>query len=305
MRFPALRPPVIACLALTLIATGCRKPAPSTPTSAPNANTQTFHLRGRVVSIEADHNSATIAHSEIPGFMHAMVMPYKFVQPAILSELHPGDMITADVLADKDADGYTNTRLDHIVVVGQAKPDNALVRQYHVPAAGDQVPDFALLNQSNKTIHLAQFKGKAILLTFIYTRCPLADYCPRMSTNFAEIDRALAKDPKLYAATHLLSISFDPTYDTPTVLRSYGGAHTGQYTNETFQHWDFAAPSVADLPKLEQFFDVGVTPGDDSASLNHSLSTVLLGKDGKVLAFYPNNDWKPADVLAQLEQAAK
>jgi protein SCO1/2 len=121
-----------------------------------------------------------------------------------------------------------------------------------------------------------------------------------MSRNFADIDKALAEDPSLYKQTHLLSISFDPAYDTPKMLRSYGGAYTGNYTNEKFQHWDFAAPTEKDLPAVTQFFNVGVTPGDNK-SLTHSLSTVLIGKDGKIIAWYPTNDWDPREVLAQIK----
>ena len=194
-------------------------------------------------------------------------------------------------------------RLDNIVVIAQARPDYKPPVQYHVPTPGDAVPDFHLLNQSDRTIHLDQFKGKVVLLTFVYTRCPLADFCPRMSHNFADIDKALAAEPALYNQTHLLSVSFDPAYDTPKVLRSYGGAYTGRYTNEKFTHWDFAAPSDKDLPALTQFFNVGVTPGD-SKTLTHSLSTVLIGKDGKIIDWYPTNDWKPADVLAEIKKSA-
>ena len=84
-----------------------------------------------------------------------------------------------------------------------------------------------------------------------------------MSRNFAEIDKSLAADPSVYAKTHLVSISFDPQYDTPKVLRSYGGAYTGKYSNETFGHWDFAAPSVAGYGRRwNSFSNLGVTPGD-------------------------------------------
>jgi protein SCO1/2 len=175
--------------------------------------------------------------------------------------------------------------------------------QYHVPAAGDSVPDFKLLNQSARTISLRQFRGKVVVMTFIYTRCPLADFCPRMSHNFAEIDKALAGDPALYAKTHLLSVSFDPAFDTPKVLRSYGAATTGRNAQETFAHWDFAAPPEAELAKVEQFFDLGVTPGP-AGSLQHSLSTVVIDKDGKVAAFYPTNDWTTAEVEEQIRKAA-
>ena len=235
--------------------------------------------------------------------MEAMTMPYKLKDPSIVSELHPGDRITATIRVQQDEGGYHDAELDNIVVVAQAKPDYKPAVQYHVPAPGDVVPDFRLLNQSGRTIHLSQFKGKVLIATFIYTRCPLADYCPKMSRNFAEIDQTLAADPKLYAQTHLLSISFDPTYDTPAVLRSYGGAYTGRYTKETFAHWDFAAPSGKELPSVTQFFDVGVTPGENK-TLTHSLSTVVIGKDGKVVAWYPTNDWQPAEIVAQIKKTA-
>ena len=287
---------LVACLLGSLA--GCKK------SSAANEQKE-FHLRGKIVSVDAGSGSISVNSGAIPGYMDAMTMSYKLVQPETISELHPGDLITARVLVEYDAAGALPPKLDQIVVVGQARPDYKPTVQYHVPQASDVVPDFALLNQSGKTIHLAQFHGKVVLMTFIYTRCLLADFCPRMSSNFAEIDKALAADKSLYDRTHLLSVSFDPKYDTPQVLRSYGGAHTGKFTEEDFRHWDFAAPAVAELPKVEQYFDVGVT-GDsaDPGSIQHSLSTVLIGKDGKVLAWYPTNDWKTGDVLTAVKSAA-
>ncbi len=285
---------------------GCRT-GTSSPAGSPTAQSQpkSYRLRGKIVATDPSAAQVTVDHQAIPGLMDAMTMPYKVTDPSTLAELHRGDLITARVLVDETHDGPSNARLDNIVIVAQARPDYPQPVTYHVPTPGDPVPDFRLLNQSGKTIHLAQFRGRAVLLTFIYTRCPLADYCPRMSSNFAEIDRALAPDKALYRKTHLLSVSFDPKYDTPTVLRSYGGAHTGRFTDEDFAHWDFAAPALAELPKLEQYFNVGVT-GDSAnpSSIQHSLSTVLIGKDGKVIAWYPTNDWKVAPVLAQLKAAA-
>jgi protein SCO1 len=286
----------ISLLCIALLA-GCHQ-APPSP-SASTTPQKTFTIRGKIVGTDATH--VTLDGESVPGFMEPMVMDYALKDPSVVSELHPGDHITATVLTDHGPDGHTNVRLDNIVVIAQARPDYKPPVQYHVPTLGDAVPDFHLLNQSDRTIHLGQFKGKVVLLTFIYTRCPLADFCPRMSRNFADIDKALAADPALYNQTHLLSISFDPAYDTPRVLRSYGGAYTGRYTNEKFTHWDFAAPSAKDLPALTQFFNVGVTPGD-SKTLTHSLSTVLIGKDGKIIDWYPTNDWKPADVLAAIKK---
>jgi protein SCO1 len=287
-------------LTFLVLFSGCHRNASSAP-SKPASPASTFTIRGRVVSTDATH--VTLDGEQVPGFMEAMTMDYKLADPTVVSELHPGDRITAKVLADKEGDSYGDVRLQDIVVIAQARPDYKLPISYHVPTAGDLVPDFKLLNQSARTIHLDQFKGKVVLMTFIYTRCQLADFCPRMSQNFSDIDKALAADPALYKQTHLISVSFDPTYDTPNVLRSYGGAYTGNYTNEKFLHWDFAAPPEKELPAMTQFFNVGVTPGD-SKSLTHSLSTVLIGKDGKIVDWYPTNDWKPEDVLAAIKKSA-
>jgi protein SCO1/2 len=295
----------LSCTRLFLLAfvaflAGCHHEVPSAATKS--AEQKSFTIRGKVVSTDATH--VTLDGEDVPGFMEAMMMDYKLQDPSVVSELHPGDRISAKVLADRDKDGdYTNIQLKDIVVIAQARPDYKPPVAYHVPTAGDQVPDFKLLNQSGRTIHLDQFKGKVVLITFIYTRCQLADFCPRMSHNFADVDKALAADPALYKQTHLLSVSFDPTYDTPKVLRSYGGAYTGNFTNERFAHWDFAAPSEKDLPAVTRFFNVGVTPGD-SKSLTHSLSTVLVGRDGKIIEWYPNNEWKPEDVIATIRKNA-
>ncbi len=252
-------------------------------------------VRGNVVAVDARAQSVLLAHEAIPGFMSAMTMEYRVADPAAISELHQGDRITADLLNDRDAAGPKNLRLESVVVIAQARPDYKPAVQYHVPEVGEVVPNFVLLNQSNKKVSIDSFRGKVLLLTFVYTRCPVADYCPRMSRNFAEIDKQLQGDAKLYAKTHLLSVSFDPAYDTPKVLRSYGGAYTGRYSQETFGHWDFAAPNEAELPKMEQWFDVGVTPA--GKTLQHSLATAIVGADGKVLAFYPTNEWTADEAL--------
>ncbi len=262
-----------------------------------------YAVRGVVVNTDASKGDVLLDHEAIPGLMDAMTMSYPLQDVSIISELHRGDTITATLTALKGVKGPDAMRLGQIVVIARGQADNVPKVQYHVPVAGDVVPDYALLNQSGRRVRMSEFRGKVVLLTFIYTRCAMADFCPKMSRNFAEIDKALAGDPRLYAKTHLLSISFDPTYDTPTVLRSYGGAYTGKYTNEKFAHWDFAAPSVAELPKVEQFFDLGVTPGDGK-SLMHSLATVIVGKDGKVVAFYPTNDWTTDSLLTQIRAAA-
>jgi protein SCO1/2 len=284
------------CVTSVAVFTGCKSKPAETPAKH-------LPIRGSVVAVDTADNAISLANENIPGFMEPMTMSYHVTDPAALGELHAGDKLAASLLYDEDAAGPKNFRLSDIVITAEANPNIKPAIQYHMPTSGDAVPDFKLLNQSGRAIGLKQYRGKVLVLTFIYTRCPLADYCPRMSHNFAQIDKALAADKALYGKTHLLSISFDPTYDTPKVLKSYGGAYTGRYVNETFDHWEFAAPAASDLPKMQQFFDLGITPGDNGA-LQHSLSTVVIGKDGKVVAFWPTNDWAVEDVLTKIRAAS-
>jgi protein SCO1/2 len=87
------------------------------------------------------------------------------------------------------------------------------------------------------------------------------------------------------------------------VLKSYGETYIGGDAQRAFTHWDFAVPPAGELAALTQFFDVGITPGDGGL-ITHSLSTALIGKDGRVRAWYPTNEWTPAEVLAAMKSAA-
>ncbi len=290
-RFPS---PFCALLALCLLLAipGCRRGA----THPEHTAEKSYHIRGIVVSTDPARGAITLDTDAIPGYMEAMIMPYALKNPGVISELHRGDTITADLYTSDSA-----TTLDNIVIVGQAKADYKPPVAYKPLNPGDPVPDFKLINQNGRTIHIGQFRGKVLLVTFIYTRCPLADYCPRMSRNFARLNEILASDFDLYSKTHLLSVSFDPEYDTPAVLRSYGGAYTGRYSEEDFAHWDFAAPPEKELPDVLHFFLVGATPEKDR-TITHSLSTVVIDQQGKVYKWYPTNDWTPEQLLADVKQ---
>ncbi len=145
-----------------------------------------------------------------------------------------------------------------------------------------------------------QFRGKVLLVTFIYTRCPLPDYCIRMSRNFATVQHQLAANPRLYNKTHLLSVSFDPAHDTPKVLRSYGNMYTGEHGGAAFSHWDFAAPAASEVDAVDQFFDVGVSPGSNN-TLTHTLSTAIIAPSGKIFRWYPSNDWTPSAAVDDIQ----
>ena len=208
--------------------------------------------------------------------MEPMVMSYKFKPASMLRQVAPGDSISAEVVVvEPDAnnrDAGPDYWLENVKVTGHAKsPPAKGPGAMHIPQSGEEVPDFSLTNQDGKRVSLKQYRGKVLLVTFIYTRCPFQDFCPRMSRNFDEIYKQMGDE-----ATHLLSISFDPDYDTPKVLRSYGAAYTGKYSDENFAHWEFASGSADEVKGIAQFF--GMRYYQDSSKgteqVIHSLDVV-------------------------------
>ncbi len=280
---------------------GCHSGPKPDAQSGANSSFKVYKLRGKVMATNTATGEVTLAHEAIPGFMDAMTMPYKLKDSSVLGELHPGDILTADLLVAQQGDA--DVLLDHIVVVAQGKPDYRPKVAYHVPERGDAVPDFKLRNQDGRSIGLNQFHGKALLITFIYTRCPLPDFCPRVTHNFADLDRKLAADSAVYQKTHLLCVSFDPDNDPPARLRAYGATYIGSDAKTAFNHWDFAVPDKATLDKMALYFDVGITR-DAADAITHTLSTTLIGPDGKVVRFYPGNEWTVDEVLADVKHTA-
>lgn len=280
-------------LSFCALASACQ----TTPKAAPGRR---YELKGRVVRVNKDAHQVTVDHEEIPGYMEAMIMSYTLKDDQILKELAPGDQLHATLVVDANS-----SWLEEISFTRTSPTDTAAnkTETRPEPNPGDAVPNFPLVNQDAKPIRLDNYRGKALLLTFIYTRCPLPEYCPLMSDNFAAIDKELQKDAALYDKTHLLSVSFDPKYDTPKVLRSYGAAITGQYTSETFKHWEFATGTPDQIKEIAQFF--GLTYVQEKDQIVHSLRTIIITPDGKVYKIYRGNDWKPDEVLRELQNLFK
>jgi len=232
-----------------------------------------------------------------------MAMSYKIKPPDMLNQLAAGDAISADVVvvepATKSDDAVPDYWLENVKITGHAAPAVA-PNSFHTPAPGEEVPDFSLTSQSGKRISLKQYRGKVLLVTFIYTRCPFPDYCPRMSANFNEIYKQLGSNPSL-AQTDLLSISFDPEHDTPKVLHDYAFSVAHTHDPALFARWQFAAASSADLPKLADFFAFTVKP--EGGLITHTLSTAVIGPDGKIVHWYHGNDWQVSDLIKDATSA--
>lgn len=263
-----------------------------------------YPFTGHVLSVDIQNQTAVVDGDTIPGFMDAMAMTYRVKPASMLSHLSAGDSISAE-LVDIEPDGdnaRSDSWLEHIKITGHtAPPHGTAANSLHTPAPGEEVPDFSFTNESGKRISLKQYRGKVLLLTFIYTRCPFPDFCPRMSGNFAEIYKQLGADPAL-AGTRLLSISFDPEHDTPKVLRDYGFSVAHTHEPGLFKRWTFAAPPAADLPKLADFFALTIKP--EGGLITHTLSTAVIGPDGKIVKWYHGSDWRPSDLIKDATEAS-
>jgi protein SCO1 len=262
-----------------------------------NSSTK-YVLVGRVISKDPVTQQLVIDNNDIPGFMPAMTMPYAVKDPDGFARVQLADIIQADVVVGPAGKFW----LDHLVVTGKgAAKSSAQGATPHVLMIGDMAPDVPMTNQDGKKIHFGQFKGKTILLTFIYTRCPFPDYCPLLSSRFAEIQKELAKNPGDYNGTHLISISLDPDFDKPAVLRKYGLSYL-QNDPRGFEHWDFVSTTPADLQTLVSSF--GLSYSDQNSQISHSMNTILLAADGTVANMWPGNGWQTSEVIDVMRHAA-
>lgn len=248
-----------------------------------------YELKGKVVSVEKAQKQVTVAHEEIPGFMAAMTMPFRVGDDWAMEVLAPGQHLEATLVLQGDRSWIEGLRISQTGAAGEAPPADS------GPQPGDEVPDFTLLNQDNQPVRLSQYRGRPLVLTFIYTRCPLPDYCPLMSSNFYDIHRALQSLPKASGFPKLLTISFDPEYDTPAVLREYALRYMKP---PRFDEWEFATGSPEEIRKITGYFGLTYYPEFDQIS--HTLVTAIIGPDGRVKKVYRNNRWTPREILAEL-----
>jgi protein SCO1/2 len=200
---------------LALLASGCAKPS----------DERTYTLQGQVLTVAANHLEAIIKHGEIKGLMPAMTMPYKVKEAKLLDGIAPGDVITATLVVVSN-DAYLIT----VKKVGRAPLEKPPASSGEAPSAqsgfellkpGDAVPDTHFVDENGTPRDFASFKGSTVVLTFIYTRCPMPTFCPLMDRHFATIQKEVARDTTLKERVHLVSVSFDPLTDTPPVLKAH------------------------------------------------------------------------------------
>ncbi|HEX7574256.1 MAG TPA: SCO family protein [Bacteroidota bacterium] len=276
---------------LLLLAAGCTKNK--------ETNLVTFPLRGEVVRIDTAKLTLTVAHQAIPNYMNAMTMPFKVRDRNLLRPLAVGDSIQATLAVSR-----TESWLEQIAVVGKGEMPAPLTPDQIITAkvfkTGEIFPDESLVNQDGKTVRLSSFRGRVLAITFIYTRCPLPDFCIRMSNQFARIQKSLKGDGSLNGKWHLMTVSFDPKFDRPAVLKRYAAEYGADFST-----WDFVTDGDTAGPVIRRLADgLGLEYSEDEGLIDHNLRTVLIDAEGKLVKVITGNEWKPEEVAAEMKRLA-
>jgi protein SCO1 len=256
-----------------------------------------YELRGQVLAVDRTRQEITIKHGDIRGFMPGMTMPFKVRDARLLDGRSAGDLVTATLVVE-DADAFLSSveRTGHAPLT-EAPPAAAPM---DLVAPGDPAPDVRLLDETGATRSLSDWRGRALAVTFTYTRCPLPDFCPRMDRQFAAVQRAVLADDRLRDRVRLLSVSIDPGFDTPEVLAGHA-----RRAGADPRMWQFMTGDPDAIRGFASRFGVSILPGDaGAADITHNLRTAIVGPDGAVVRLLSGNDWTPAELIDALRRAS-
>ena len=237
---------------------------------------------GLVLKLDRPGAIVTISHDALPGFMDAMAMPFDLEGSARAVTLAPGDRVRFRLAVKHD-----RSWVDRVEVISAARVDAGLEQTPATPSlvpVGSAVPDFELIDQGGKPVTLASLKGKVVAVTFIYTRCPLPDYCPRMVENFKALRARFA--PRMDRDLVLLTVSFDPKYDTPATLARYAASRRAGGPG-----WHFLTGDPSKIERVCGAF--GIQYYADEGLITHSLETAILDRTGRLAATVEGKDFTP------------
>jgi protein SCO1/2 len=261
---------------------------------------QSFELRGQVLGIDTTRNEVLLKHDDVPGLMSAMTMPFRARQRELLDGLRVGDLVKAQLVL-RGADAY----LTSLERVGSAPIDteasaNPAAGGFDELEPGELVPAQRFVDQSGRPRTFSAWHGRAVAVTFIYTRCPMPTFCPLMDRQFAAMQRLINANASLRRQLHLVSITFDPQHDTPGVLTE----HAKQLDADPAV-WTFLTGEQDAIDRFAARFGVSVTrKGEDASGIIHNLRTAIIDKDGKLVKIYSGVDWTPQQVIHDLETIA-
>ena len=277
-----------AFVALALLLAACHGP-------------RTFVVKGRVAGFGDDGRTVFVEHEAIPGFMDAMTMPFKLV---------PGDSLPA-TLQTGDAVGFTLHVADSSWITGLTRLSDAAVARspsgelsgptgrrgsgtVDPLAVGDAVPaDLAFTDHTGAPWRLGDAAGQALVVSFLYTRCPLPDYCPAMASRMARLERTATA--RFGDRVRFVSVTLDPAFDTPEVLAAW----RARFTDAPAARWRFLTGDTAAVQRATDLF--GVYRDETApAAIDHGLTTAIVGPDGHLRRVWRDLRYADAEVLGEL-----
>ena len=275
----------------------------SSSNSAKNIN-QTFKVKGIIRKISEYENTVHIEHEEIPNYMGAMTMPFLVRDKKVFEIIRKGDEIKFKLnVTDKESwIEKIEVTLRPIKEQSSIKNDPTYpltLEEIKPLRVGDELPNYTLINQENEKIQLGSFRGRVLVFTFMYTRCPIPDFCPRMSQHFSDVYDTL-KNIYINKDWQLLSISFDPDFDTPEILKKYSKVFSAD-----LKKWSFATGKTSIIDEMISRFGIIVRrPKASVTDWDHNLRTVIVDSDGIIKTIYVGNMWTSETLVQDIKKTA-
>ena len=260
-------------------------------------------LQGQILSLDPAKKIAQIKHEEITGFMPAMTMPYEVRDAKLLEGLSPGDLVTANLVVESNAAYLKTITKTGTAPLPETPPDAPAPTAsagFELLKPGEEVPAGQFVDQDGRARDLKSFAGRPVVVTFMYTKCPMPTFCPLLDRNFAAIQKSLQTDPavaSLKDKVQLVSVSFDPITDTPPVLKE----HAARLKADP-RIWTCLTGDRDDIDRFAARFGVQVARNvDNPLDITHNLRTSIIDASGKLVSTYVGNEWTPEQVLNDLK----
>jgi protein SCO1/2 len=254
-----------------------------------------YQVHGQVLGVDPARGEILVDHEDIPGFMPAMVMPYKVNDAALLDGKTPGDLITATLVVEE-----VNAYLSAITKTGHGPIKNAgggpAITDSDILGPGDTVPGTPLVDEAGRPRPLTSWHGHRVALTFMYTRCPLPEFCPLMDRHFRTLQDEIRKSDDL-ADVRLVSITLDPEFDTPQVLRQHAKS-----AGSDPAIWTLLTGNTEDVLAVARRFGILTEPGETEGIVVHNLRTAVIDSEGRVVTIHSGNMWTPAELVGELKK---
>jgi protein SCO1/2 len=288
---PKIILPILGILTLATVLSVVAFNRHNESSSASAGHLRTFQVHGQIRAVDVAGKTIRIAHEEIPDYMPAMTMPFPVKDADILKGFSPGEKVQFELMVTEN-----DSWISHIEKIAGDSPTETADTQTTVTERvqdGEVVPDFGLIDQNGRAFRLSDFRGKIVVLTFIYTRCPLPNFCPLMSKNFSDLQERLNKEfPDRY---RLLSISMDPDFDRPEVLKDYAARYDAKEKD-----WSFGTGNADQISFVAGV--MGLYYARENGLISHDFRTALIGADGKLVHLWKSNVWTPYEVQRMVRE---